>query len=187
MLFEARHYFCYNVMMYRSHYDAIFQLCTNSSPFCTWLAHFLRSFQQVPRMPSHCFAFGCSHVSSVNRTKMQDLRVGRIKKKRQVLVDRPKCMFYRFPSNSIEFRKWEKFCRRADRKPSRASRLCSCHFEGGVKGEPSFHFWKQQAPSFSDPEPRSRKSRKRTMTLALEGKHMITNALFIMQCPTTGW
>ncbi|XP_037633685.1 52 kDa repressor of the inhibitor of the protein kinase-like [Sebastes umbrosus] len=60
-----------------------------------------------------CFAPRCSHKSSDGI-----------------------CSFYRFPTDVVRWRLWVRSIRRADRKPSPHSRICSCHFPSGKKKAP---------------------------------------------------
>ena len=108
-------------------------------------------------MPATCFAFNCSHRCAIDRLKRQDKIPGRIKKKRAVLVDRPKCELRRFPKDPALFKKWEKFCSRKDSRANSNSRLCSCHFASGEYKMPKFHAWKADVSlNFQDPPDRVR-------------------------------
>ncbi|XP_064153557.1 uncharacterized protein LOC135233686 [Anguilla rostrata] len=65
-----------------------------------------------------CFAPGCNHESDVDA-----------------------CSFFRFPTHEEQKQIWTRLVRRADRRPSSSSRLCSCHFPKGKEKGPLWFPW----------------------------------------------
>ncbi|KAF4071671.1 hypothetical protein AMELA_G00275960 [Ameiurus melas] len=55
------------------------------------------------------------------------------------------CSFFRLPSNIRTRRKWEQLCGRPLDCSNENSRICSCHFVGGMKSAaPSVFTWSEQ-------------------------------------------
>ncbi|XP_050064568.1 uncharacterized protein LOC126553451 [Aphis gossypii] len=75
---------------------------------------------------------------------------------------RESCFFFRFPTDVTLRNSWASLVRRADSIPSNNSRLCSCHFKNGLKGNsPSIFAWNEnKIMHFVSPE-----KHKRTKTV----------------------
>ncbi|KAG7313874.1 hypothetical protein KOW79_022370 [Hemibagrus wyckioides] len=69
-----------------------------------------------------CFVAACDHSYSKNQ-----------------------CSFFRLPSNIRTRRKWEQLCGRPPDCSNENSRICSCHFVGGMKSAaPSVFQWSEK-------------------------------------------
>ncbi|KAF7686691.1 52 kDa repressor of the inhibitor of the protein kinase-like isoform X2 [Silurus meridionalis] len=78
-----------------------------------------------------CFAAECDHSYSKNQ-----------------------CSFFRLPSDIRARRKWEQLCGRPPDISNENSRICSCHFEGGMKSAaPTVFKWTEKVTSSTTSPP----------------------------------
>ena len=82
-------------------------------------------------------------------------------------------VFFRFPHDLKEQKRWEKLIRRADKGPTSSSRVCSCHFRNGDKTNGPTIFKRNASKLF----PKKKKTRKQKFEH--QRKH---RAMMIFKC-----
>lgn len=93
-----------------------------------------------PRLNMQCFAPDCNHQSESHC-----------------------CQFFLFPNaekKKEEYRRWVRLLRRADRDPSKYSKVCSCHFKDGKKSNGPTIFKRNATKLFPSQEPPVQKKKK---------------------------